>query len=254
MANKRTIRQLIESGELREPFSVLLTDGTTVEGFLVQERVDKTTDTEGYNVYDMRTGYGANGVELPYATIAPNVMVDWADSIATRQTLDFGQAGELEIDNSDLLNDKEYVLNEVLTGIGDYDKDEIMSAVEDETNEACTYVGETKDTYQPGMQMFGVRMVASFLTDSLAVQVYYYRPDYGIDFVEVRTVPPLMRLLARSIGNPFATSRYLMDLLFMPSEVLAERYGRAVSDICDKVRRGDMAEAERMLHDNILFD
>lgn len=99
----RTIKQILNSGEQIDTISFLLEDGTSIEGILIQERVDKKNDTEGYNIYDIRSG-GEDyyGDELLYNTIEPNVWVDWADSIATKDTLDFGEQGYLVIDNSDI--------------------------------------------------------------------------------------------------------------------------------------------------------
>ena len=185
MAKKRTIKQIIASGEARESFSVLLKNGTTVEGFIVQERVDKTNDTEGYNVYDFRTGHSGNGIELMYATIEPNVMVDWADSIATRQTLDFGTDGYLEVDNSDILEDTEYVLEETVMGVGEYDKEEIISTISATSGDGCAFVAERSDDNQPGMALFGERIVATFETEDYLIDVHYYKRDAEIDFVEV---------------------------------------------------------------------
>lgn len=106
----RTIKEILASGEQIDKYNILLKDGTHVEGFLVQERIDKEHDNEGYNVYDMRTTYETievNGkeydVELLYGSLEPNVMVDWADSIATRQTIDFSETKCLDIDNDDVI-------------------------------------------------------------------------------------------------------------------------------------------------------
>ena len=51
----RTIKEILASGEQIDKYNILLKDGTYVDGFLVQERIDKEHDNEGYNVYDMRT-------------------------------------------------------------------------------------------------------------------------------------------------------------------------------------------------------
>lgn len=106
----RTIKEILASGEQIDKYNILLKDGTHVEGFLVQERIDKENDNEGYNVYDMRTTYETievNGkkydVELFYGSLEPNVMVDWADSIATKQTIDFGEDGFKYINNDDII-------------------------------------------------------------------------------------------------------------------------------------------------------
>ena len=106
----RTIKEILASGEQIDKYSILLKDGTHVEGFLVQERIDKEHGNEGYNVYDMRTTYETievNGkeydVELFYGSLEPNVMVDWADSIATKQTIDFGEDGFKDINNDDII-------------------------------------------------------------------------------------------------------------------------------------------------------
>ena len=106
----RTIKEILASGEQIDKYNILLKDGTHVEGFLVQERIDKEHDNEGYNVYDMRTTYKTievNGkeydVELLYGSLEPNVMVDWADSIATKQTIDFGEDGFKYINNDDII-------------------------------------------------------------------------------------------------------------------------------------------------------
>lgn len=106
----RTIKEILASGEQIDKYNILLKDGTHVEGFLVQERIDKEHDNEGYNVYDMRITYETievNGkkydVELFYGSLEPNVMVDWADSIATKQTIDFGEDGFKYINNDDII-------------------------------------------------------------------------------------------------------------------------------------------------------
>lgn len=106
----RTIKEILASGEQIDKYNILLKDGTHVEGFLVQERIDKEHDNEGYNVYDMRTTYETievNGkeydVELLYGSLEPNVMADWADSIAKKQTIDFGETKCLDIDNDDVI-------------------------------------------------------------------------------------------------------------------------------------------------------
>lgn len=106
----RTIKEILASGEQIDKYNILLKDGTHVEGFLVQERIDKEHGNEGYNVYDMRTTYETievNGkeydVELFYGSLEPNVMVDWADSIATKQTIDFGEDGFKYINNDDII-------------------------------------------------------------------------------------------------------------------------------------------------------
>lgn len=99
----RTIKELINSGEHLEDVSIRLKDGRVVDGLLIQERVDKSRDTVGYHVYDIRTGETEDGIELFYATIEPRVLVNWADSIATKEALDFGDKGFLEIDNEDVI-------------------------------------------------------------------------------------------------------------------------------------------------------
>ena len=122
----RTIKEILASGEQIDKYNILLKDGTHVEGFLVQERIDKEHDNEGYNVYDMRTAYETievNGkeydVELLYGSLEPNVMVDWADSIATKQTIDFGEDGFKYINNDDIIEwEREKIEN------GEYDDNE----------------------------------------------------------------------------------------------------------------------------------
>lgn len=122
----RTIKEILASGEQIDKYNILLKDGTHVEGFLVQERIDKEHDNEGYNVYDMRTTHETievNGkeydVELFYGSLEPNVMVDWADSIATKQTIDFGEDGFKYINNDDIIEwEREKIEN------GEYDDDE----------------------------------------------------------------------------------------------------------------------------------
>ena len=124
----RTIKEILASGEQIDKYNILLKDGTHVEGFLVQERIDKEHDNEGYNVYDMRTTYKTievNGkeydVELLYGSLEPNVMVDWADSIATKQTIDFGEDGFKYINNDDII---EWEREKIENGEYDDDKDE----------------------------------------------------------------------------------------------------------------------------------
>lgn len=106
----RTIKEILASGEQINEYNVLLKNGILVEGFLVKERIDKIHDNEGYNVYDMRTIYHqteVNGkvydIDFFYGSLEPNVVVDWADSIATKQTIDFGEDNYLEIDNEDII-------------------------------------------------------------------------------------------------------------------------------------------------------
>lgn len=121
----RTIKEILASGEQIDKYNILLKDGTHVEGFLVHERIDKEHDNEGYNAYDMRTTYETievNGkkydVELFYGSLEPNVMVDWADSIATKQTIDFGEDGFKYINNDDIIElEREKIEN------GEYDDD-----------------------------------------------------------------------------------------------------------------------------------
>ena len=124
----RTIKEILASGEQIDKYNILLKDGTHVEGFLVQERIDKEHGNEGYNVYDMRTTYEAievNGkeydVELLYGSLEPNVMVDWADSIATKQTIDFGEDGFKYINNDDII---EWEREKIENGEYDDNKDE----------------------------------------------------------------------------------------------------------------------------------
>ena len=124
----RTIKEILASGEQIDKYNILLKDGTHVEGFLVQERIDKEHDNESYNVYDMRTTYETievNGkkydVELFYGSLEPNVMVDWADSIATKQTIDFGEDGFKYINNDDII---EWEREKIENGEYDDDKDE----------------------------------------------------------------------------------------------------------------------------------
>ena len=124
----RTIKEILASGEQIDKYNILLKDGTHVEGFLVQERIDKEHDNKGYNVYDMRTTYETievNGkkydVELFYGSLEPNVMVDWADSIATKQTIDFGEDGFKYINNDDII---ELEREKIENGEYDDDKDE----------------------------------------------------------------------------------------------------------------------------------
>ena len=124
----RTIKEILASGEQIDKYNILLKDGTHVEGFLVQERIDKEHDNEGYNVYDMRTTQETievNGkeydVELLYGSLEPNVMVDWADSIATKQTIDFGEDGFKYINNDDII---EWEREKIENGEYDDDKDE----------------------------------------------------------------------------------------------------------------------------------
>ena len=124
----RTIKEILASGEQIDKYNILLKDGTHIEGFLVQERIDKEHDNEGYNVYDMRTTYATievNGkkydVELFYGSLEPNVMVDWADSIATKQTIDFGEDGFKYINNDDII---EWEREKIENGEYDDDKDE----------------------------------------------------------------------------------------------------------------------------------
>ena len=124
----RTIKEILASGEQIDKYNILLKDGTHVEGFLVQERIDKEHYNAGYNVYDMRTTYETievNGkeydVELLYGSLEPNVMVDWADSIATKQTIDFGEDGFKYINNDDVI---EWEREKIEKGEYDDDKDE----------------------------------------------------------------------------------------------------------------------------------
>ena len=124
----RTIKEILASGEQIDKYNILLKDGTHVEGFLVQERIDKEHDNEGYNVYDMRATYETievNGkkydVELFYGSLEPNVMVDWADSIATKQTIDFGEDGFKYINNDDII---EWEREKIENGEYDDNKDE----------------------------------------------------------------------------------------------------------------------------------
>ena len=122
----RTIKEILASGEQIDKYNILLKDGTHVEGFLVQERIDKEHNNEGYNIYDMRTTHEiieVNGkeydVELFYGSLEPNVMVDWADSIATKQTIDFGEDGFKYINNDDIIElEREKIEN------GEYDDNE----------------------------------------------------------------------------------------------------------------------------------
>lgn len=121
----RTIKEILASGEQIDNTIIALKNGMLVEGFLVHERVDKVNDTEGYNIYDIRITFPLINVEgkdyeieLYYGTLEPNVAVDWADSIATRQEIDFGETKCLDIDNDDVIKREiEYIKR------GDYDYD-----------------------------------------------------------------------------------------------------------------------------------
>ena len=106
----RTIKEILASGGQIDNTIIALKNGMLVEGFLIHERVDKVNDTEGYNIYDIRMGFplvNLEGkdyeIELHYGTLEPNVAVDWADSIATRQAIDFGETKCLVIDNDDVI-------------------------------------------------------------------------------------------------------------------------------------------------------
>lgn len=121
----RTIKEILASGGQIDNTIIALKNGMLVEGFLVHERVDKVNDTEGYNIYDIRITFPIVNVEgkdyeieLYYGTLEPNVAVDWADSIATRQEIDFGETKCLDIDNDDVIKREiEYIKR------GDYDYD-----------------------------------------------------------------------------------------------------------------------------------
>lgn len=121
----RTIKEILASGGQIDNKIIALKNGMLVEGFLVHERVDKVNDTEGYNIYDIRITFPLINVEgrdyeieLYYGTLEPNVDVDWADSIATRQAIDFGETKCLDIDNDDVIKREiEYIKR------GDYDYD-----------------------------------------------------------------------------------------------------------------------------------
>lgn len=121
----RTIKEILASCGQIDNTIIALKNGMLVEGFLVHERVDKVNDTEGYNIYDIRITFPLINVEgkdyeieLYYGTLEPNVAVDWADSIATRQEIDFGETKCLDIDNDDVIKREiEYIKR------GDYDYD-----------------------------------------------------------------------------------------------------------------------------------
>ena len=121
----KTIKEILASGGQIDNTIIALKNGMLVEGFLVHERVDKVNDTEGYNIYDIRMSFPIVNVEgkdyeieLYYGTLEPNVAVDWADSIATRQEIDFGETKCLDIDNDDVIKREiEYIKR------GDYDYD-----------------------------------------------------------------------------------------------------------------------------------
>lgn len=115
----RTIKEILASGEQIDEYQILCKDGQYIKGFLVQERIDKSKDTEGYYIYDMRSGETEDGIELLYATLEPNVCVNWADSIATKTKVDFGEKGYLEIDNEDIIGwEREKIAN------GEYEDDD----------------------------------------------------------------------------------------------------------------------------------
>ena len=106
----RTIKEILASGGQIDNTIIALKNGMLVEGFLVHERVDKVNDTEGYNIYDIRMSFPIVNVEgkdyeieLYYGTLEPDVFVNWADSIATRQTIDFSETKCLDIDNDDVI-------------------------------------------------------------------------------------------------------------------------------------------------------
>lgn len=121
----RTIKEILASCGQIDNTIIALKNGMLVEGFLVHERVDKVNETEGYNIYDIRITFPIINVEgkdyeieLYYGTLEPNVAVDWADSIATRQAIDFGETKCLDIDNDDVIKREiEYIKR------GDYDYD-----------------------------------------------------------------------------------------------------------------------------------
>lgn len=121
----RTIKEILASCGQIDNTIIALKNGMLVEGFLVHERVDKVNETEGYNIYDIRITFPIINVEgkdyeieLYYGTLEPNVAVDWADSIATRQEIDFGETKCLDIDNDDVIKREiEYIKR------GDYDYD-----------------------------------------------------------------------------------------------------------------------------------
>lgn len=121
----KTIKEILASGEQIDNTIIALKNGMLVEGFLIHERVDKVNETEGYNIYDIRITFPIVNVEgkdyeieLYYGTLEPNVAVDWADSIATRQEIDFGETKCLDIDNDDVIKREiEYIKR------GDYDYD-----------------------------------------------------------------------------------------------------------------------------------
>ena len=121
----RTIKEILASGVQIDNTIIALKNGMLVEGFLVHERVDKVNDTEGYNIYDIRMGFPLVNVEgkdyeieLYYGTLEPDVFVNWADSIATRQTIDFSETKCLDIDNDDVIKREiEYIKR------GEYDDD-----------------------------------------------------------------------------------------------------------------------------------
>lgn len=106
----KTIKEILASGEQIDNTIIALKNGMLVEGFLIHERVDKVNETEGYNIYDIRITFPIVNVEgkdyeieLYHGTLEPNVAVDWADSIATRQEIDFGETKCLYIDNDDVI-------------------------------------------------------------------------------------------------------------------------------------------------------
>lgn len=121
----KTIKEILASGGQIDNTIIALKNGMLVEGFLVYERVDKVNDTEGYNIYDIRMSFPLVNVEgkdyeieLYYGTLEPDVAVDWADSIATRQTIDFSETKCLDIDNDDVIKREIECIKR-----GDYDYD-----------------------------------------------------------------------------------------------------------------------------------
>ena len=88
MTTNFTVEEIMEE----DPFMIFLPDGTEVEGYFTNARVNKETLPEGWHAYDLREGDSGY-----ICSIENNVLVNHAGTFLTETPIDFGEKGSLDI-------------------------------------------------------------------------------------------------------------------------------------------------------------
>lgn len=90
----KTVKQLLSGeGDLR-PITLVFDDDRKITCLITEFRVDRSRDTEGKNLYDIRH---SDEDWCDPATVKDNVVVNWFGTIITFSPIDLGHDKYLEI-------------------------------------------------------------------------------------------------------------------------------------------------------------